>query len=993
MPVHVSAHVCQASTSKTVAGGVVLSRGRVSLVAPGAEVARRDEELDVDVCLAPVLEVEDMYPKSASRLVRAVVEGRSASLVGIGASSSGKSYVLFGSQQADGLAHVCATGLVTSMQQRKDEVAKVLRDAGVSDSSSQYEFFIETSMVEMYKEDVYDLYDNCALKEVTIDEMDGPSVVDAVWAPANIAKGSAEMLAQITEAVSQRETARADVGRISERSALVLSFRISQRVPGIFLHSTNTSEGKVYHDESVFVSTLRIVVTPSSDRLTKDPEVLRLREGLAWNKSLLAMSRLVSGLAAAKDPSEIGITTAEAIRASTLTRLLVDDIGGPCVCSAMLFFSPGDYASNCATLSLGRSFVRITMCCPYSRDEFSRLAIARQRSVSAVAVDVAESSATVAAETGIQMQAGSQLPVIEKKMALEESAAAVARVHEIEGLLLQERERVANMVEETRKHKVLMAKREEEEETSLQAREELQEELLKSEEKRLEVSTALIDLQLEHTQMQEELEETRYRLEKRIIELEAQQVANEAESKVAGERQGNLELAAQELTAENDAVKQQMESVTEELQTELTAVRKALDEAESARDSLQKAVAEHVQQSESLRHQLEEYEALSSEAKDKPSITEKDVPELTAKRIALERELSERTSDLTEAHRELESLRSNVAKLQVQLQDSRQTFQTRIEGCMQRVSDLAAVANLSAIDPDSPAVDLNIFKANVSELVEEISNERVQRDKQVGEQVESLHRAFTNLRRRHAALVTGYRTLRYQAEDAVAATGAEACNFVHEDSLVGSLDDVAPDPGNVHAEVASLRERCVQLQQKLYTASVQQGMNTYGESHNDALSKLKAENEELKVELESLRVSRHPTTGAEDPEKLRSETELLRSRLSEVEDFDKTRASIGYELAETKKELDKMRAAAAGASAAQDFTAEMSKMQHEFKTYMAQVGAEYQTEITRLKSENIEAEERASAAEEYMSQSTVAYQKEIMRLRALLTEHAPNVEL
>ena len=72
--------------------------------------------------------------------------------------------------------------------------------------------------------------------------------------------------------------------------------------------------------------------------------------------------------------------------------------------------------------------------------------------------------------------------------------------------------------------------------------------------------------------------------------------------------------------------------------------------------------------------------------------------------------------------------------------------------------------------------------------------------------------------------------------------------------------------------------------------------------------------EELKGELESLRVSRHPMTGAEDPEKLRSEAELLRSKLSEVEDFDKTRASIGYELAETKKELEKMRAAAAGAS-------------------------------------------------------------------------------
>ena len=142
----------------------------------------------------------------------------------------------------------------------------------------------------------------------------------------------------------------------------------------------------------------------------------------------------------------------------------------------------------------------------------------------------------------------SQLPLIEKKLAMEESAAAVARVHEMEGLLLQERERVASMEEERRRQRQLIAQREEAEETSLQAREELQEELLRSEEKRLEVSKALIDLQLEHTQMQEELEETRYRLEKRIIELEAGQLAQDAESKMHEERQGNLELVAKELS-------------------------------------------------------------------------------------------------------------------------------------------------------------------------------------------------------------------------------------------------------------------------------------------------------------------------------------------------------------------------------------------------------------------------------------------------------------
>ena len=402
-PVYVAAHVCQASSSKTLEGGVVLSRGRVSLVAPGADVARRDEELDVDVCLPAVMEVEDIYAKTASRLVRAVVEGRSASLVGLGSSSSGKSYTLFGSRQVQGLAHVCASGIVTSLQQRKDEVAKVLRDAhgsiGIKDgivgssslgasrsanangsatmnngssisnaSSLHYEYLVETSVLEVYKEEVHDLYDDGAVKPVVDDEMDGPCVYDCVWVPANLTNGSQDMLAHITNAVSQRETARADVGRINDRSSLVLTFRVSQRVPEVFLHalSSGSSEGRVYKEETTFVSTLRVIDTPSSDRLTKDPEVLRLREGLTWNKSLLALSRLLSGLAAAKDATEAGITTAEAMRSSVLTRLLVDDIAGPCVCSSVLFFSPGDYASNCATLSLGRSFVRIGLCCPYA---------------------------------------------------------------------------------------------------------------------------------------------------------------------------------------------------------------------------------------------------------------------------------------------------------------------------------------------------------------------------------------------------------------------------------------------------------------------------------------------------------------------------------------------------------------------------------------------------------------------------------------------------
>ena len=447
-----------------------------------------------------------------------------------------------------------------------------------------------------------------------------------------------------------------------------------------------------------------------------------------------------------------------------------------------------------------------------------------------------------------------------------------------------------------------------------------------------------------------------------------------------------------------------------ELDSELIEAKKALKEAEGARDSLQEALSQHEEMVESLQKQLNDHSAMAEKGK---RIAEVDLPELVARKRALKREVSERSSELSASQRENESLRADNATLTVSLTDARQAFQSRLETLMQQVSELAAVANLSAIDRDSPAVDLNIFKSTVSELIDEISNERQQRDKQYSDQVERLHKAFSDLRRRYTALLTGYRTLRYQAEDALATSTSsidqEPIRFVHEDEIVSSLEEntenysIEPDPGEIHVELATLRERCIQLQQKLYTASVQQGLNTYGESHTDALSKLKAENEQLRNELGGIVKtnddgSQEDSIGdpVESPTQdgtAAAEIENLRRKLNEIEDMDKTRASIGYELAETKKELEELKASysesSSSAGASKVSQEEMAKIEKEFKAYMAQVGAEYEAEITRLKSESIEQEERANAAEEYMSQSTVAYQKEIMRLRSLLMEHAP----
>lgn len=76
------------------------------------------------------------------------------------------------------------------------------------------------------------------------------------------------------------------------------------------------------------MSRLTFVDLPGAERLGMDPEVLRLREGLQLNKSLLAFSLVMRRLAQEGSAEFVGYEDA------VLTRLLAGDrcvlLSGPC---------------------------------------------------------------------------------------------------------------------------------------------------------------------------------------------------------------------------------------------------------------------------------------------------------------------------------------------------------------------------------------------------------------------------------------------------------------------------------------------------------------------------------------------------------------------------------------------------------------------------------------------------------------------------------------
>lgn len=284
----------------------------VSLIGsrPGGEVTvqlkdqhtSRNECYKVDSYFSKEDRVSDIFDQEVSALIPGIFEGTNATVFAYGATGSGKTYTMQGSEDLPGLIPLSVSTILA-------------RCTGTWCS-------VEISYYEVYLERCYDLLEPKAKEIMALDDKDGNLQLKGLaWVPV---RSMEEFQEVYSIGVQRRKVAHTGLNDVSSRSHAVLSIRISN----------DTVKGKLN----------LIDLAGNEDNRRTYNEGIRLQESSKINSSLFALSNVISALK--KNEQRIPY------RESKLTRILQDSLGGNSRAVMIACLNPVEYQEAAHTLSL-----------------------------------------------------------------------------------------------------------------------------------------------------------------------------------------------------------------------------------------------------------------------------------------------------------------------------------------------------------------------------------------------------------------------------------------------------------------------------------------------------------------------------------------------------------------------------------------------------------------------------------------------------------------
>eukprot|EP00798_Chlamydomonas_sp_ICE-L_P019136 gene19136-25744_t len=494
---------------------ITAARSRVSLIKPGSTQAKPEDEYEASFVYGQDSKNLDIASRTVVPMVQKLMEGYNT--------CAGKTYTLEGSPgndtkkkdspDGDGIVHEAIDEVFKQLQSKSVTVVAQRRRMP---SSKAFDFFLETSYVEIYNETVHDLYQK------------GAKVAGATY---KLAKNDAELRAAFNMGRRERDQEKTDLGSVHERAASIFTIHLTQYAPS----------AQFGEEDRVLVSKLQFVDMPGAERLAMDPEVLRLREGQLLNKGLLAFQSTLLNLS--RDDSSKFSNYEE----SMLTMLLSDALGGNALTTIIGVLKPGQWDVSSTTMK--------------------QLMVAKNAKNYPV-VNHGRSRALM------QMLRRRLLAMIDDRNTLRDQlheipadgdpnavAISIARVRDMEARLLAEREENSMMVDENDALKEAGT-------DDLEEKGGLQDALIKSEELRLSLAKTLIDTQMDFNDKETSWVEEKHELEKKMAEYEA----GGFESAVKGESLAELVEQRDDLNEKLLAAQAELErreTHIEELQKQL----------------------------------------------------------------------------------------------------------------------------------------------------------------------------------------------------------------------------------------------------------------------------------------------------------------------------------------------------------------------------------------------------------------------------------------
>ncbi|KAI3465239.1 hypothetical protein Pfo_021902 [Paulownia fortunei] len=276
-----------------------------------------------------------VYELLTKDIINAAVEGFNGTAFAYGQTSSGKTFTMNGSENDPGIIHRAV----------KDIFAKIQK-------TSDREFLIRVSYMEIYNEDINDLFAVENQKLQIHESLERGVFVAGLREEIVISADQVLNLIQLGEA--NRHFGDTNMNARSSRSHTI--FRMVIESKGKDNKSSNSSRS----DDAIRVSVLNLVDLAGSERVAKTGAGgVRLKEGKHINKSLMILGNVINKLSeGGKQRGHIPY------RDSKLTRILQPALGGNAKTSIICTVAPEEIhiEETKGTLQFASRAKRITNC-------------------------------------------------------------------------------------------------------------------------------------------------------------------------------------------------------------------------------------------------------------------------------------------------------------------------------------------------------------------------------------------------------------------------------------------------------------------------------------------------------------------------------------------------------------------------------------------------------------------------------------------------------